>query len=459
MPDPSRSRKPPQLRIPEAPRLTERDRAEFTQAVAETPPELLGAVRDLPSASGLPSPSALLRELQSGKRRVRDDSTVSLRQRTQEEARQLLESFLRARRAAGDRFVMVIHGKGYRSPEGRAVLAPRVPEWLAGWKPELVATWGEARREDGGSGALYVVFDRAGYAQPFRRRGSPAGECSRPMGPMDPTRESRRSRPTGAAWDPEQYQRFGDHRFRPALELLHRVPVADASLVYDLGCGAGTVTRIIAERFPTARVIGLDSSPEMLAKASAEPNRIEWVRADIADWKPECAPQLIYSNAVLHWLQHHPTLFPRLLGYLAPRGCLAVQMPLSHSQPSHLLMCETLANGGAGGSPLGDEALAAAAAREWVLDSGAYYELLAPQASALDIWETEYFHRLEGEDAVLEWVRATGLRPVLNGLDGADLERFIEVYRERLRAAYPRRADGNTVYPFRRLFLVATRRD
>ena len=237
------------------------------------------------------------------------------------------------------------------------------------------------------------------------------------------------------------------------------MPVADASLVYDLGCGTGTVTRIIAERFPTARVIGLDSSPEMLAKASAEPSRIEWVRADIAGWEPEHAPQIIYSNAALHWLRHHPTLFPRLLGYLAPRGCLAVQMPLSHSQPSHVLMCETLANGGTGGSPLGDEALAAAAAREWVLDSDAYYDLLAPQAATLDIWETEYLHRLEGDDAVLEWVKATGLRPVLNGLDGADLERFLGVYRERLRAAYPRRADGYTGYPFRRLFLVATRRD
>ncbi len=185
---------------------------------------------------------------------------------------------------------------------------------------------------------------------------------------MDPTREARRSRPRGASWDPDQYRRFGDHRLRPALELLHRVQRAAASLVYDLGCGTGTVTWIIAERFSTARVIGLDSSPKMLAKASAQPSRIEWGRADIADWEPGQAPELIYSKTALHWLRHHPTLFPRLLGYLAPRGCLAVQMPLSHSQPSHALMCETLANGGAGGSPLGDEALAAAAAREWVLD-------------------------------------------------------------------------------------------
>ena len=264
-------------------------------------------------------------------------------------------------------------------------------------------------------------------------------------------------RAAGADWDPAQYDRFRDYRLRPALELLDRVPITEASLVYDLGCGAGTVTRIVAGRFPGAHVTGLDSSPEMLAKARAEPNRIEWIHGDIADWEPEQPPDLIFSNAALHWLEDHPGLFPRLVGYLAPGGCLAVQMPLSHAQPSHTLMCETLANGGAGGSPLGDEAVAAAAARDWVLDSSAYYELLAPHSSELDIWETEYLHRLEGEDAVLEWVRATGLRPVLNGLTGADLARFLEVYRDRLREAYPRRTDGTTVYPFPRLFLVATR--
>ena len=269
----------------------------------------------------------------------------------------------------------------------------------------------------------------------------------------------RAGRPQAANgdWDPAQYARFRDHRLRPALELLDRIPITDPSLVYDLGCGSGAVTRIIAERFPGARVVGLDSSPEMLARARAAPGRIEWVRGDITEWEPERAPDLIFSNAVLHWLEDHPGLFPRLLGALAPGGCLAVQMPLSHAQPSHTLMCETLANGGVDGSPLGNEAVAAAAARDWVLDSGAYYDLLAPVAAALDIWETEYLHRLAGEDAVLEWVKATGLRPVLNGLTGADLARFLEVYRERLREAYPRRSDGCTVYPFPRLFLVATR--
>lgn len=158
MPDPSRKRKPPRLEFPDPEATTEHDRAEFERAVEETPPELPGAVRDLPGTSPLPSASTLLRELQSGKRRVRDDCAISLRQKTREEARRLLENFLRAHRIRGDRFVRVIHGKGYRSEGGQPVLARRVPEWLAVWKPELVAAWGEARREDGGSGALYVVL-------------------------------------------------------------------------------------------------------------------------------------------------------------------------------------------------------------------------------------------------------------------------------------------------------------
>lgn len=158
MPDPSRKRKPPRLEFPAADAPTELDRAEFARAVRDTPPELVVAVRDLPVASSQPSPHTLLRDLQSGRRRVREDCALSLRQKTREEARRLLENFLRARQLRGDRFVSVIHGKGYRSPEGRAVLARRVPEWLADWKPELVAAWGEARQEDGGSGALYVVL-------------------------------------------------------------------------------------------------------------------------------------------------------------------------------------------------------------------------------------------------------------------------------------------------------------
>lgn len=263
------------------------------------------------------------------------------------------------------------------------------------------------------------------------------------------------SRPRG--WDPSCYAKFRGPRLRPALELLSRVPVDEASLVYDLGCGTGEVTRVLARRFRGARVVGLDASRAMLERASAKPGRIEWVLGDIAEWTPATAPDLIYSNAALHWLDDHASLFLHLFGALAPGGCLAVQIPLSETQPSHRLMLQTLEDGGGDGRRLGDPSLAAAAARGWVLDPHAYHDLLGPLAADLDLWRTDYFHRLEGEDAVFEWVRSTALRPVFEGLREPELARFLELYRKRLRAAYPRRADGFTLYVFPRLFLVATR--
>ena len=260
----------------------------------------------------------------------------------------------------------------------------------------------------------------------------------------------------GTTWDPTLYLKFSDHRLRPALELLDRVPIASPSAIYDLGCGHGRLTRLMAERWPAARVHGLDNSKEMLAKAAADGPDLTWIEADLHQWQPELAPELLYSNAALQWLDGHEVLFPRLIGLLAPGGCLAVQMPLSWGMPSHRLMRETLADGGPGGRSLGTEELCRGVARKWVEDADVYYDWLVGRAKTLDIWETEYLQVLEGADPVLEWVKGTGLRPILNGLGDTERATFLEEYARRLRTAYPMRADGRTLYPFRRLFIVAT---
>ena len=263
-------------------------------------------------------------------------------------------------------------------------------------------------------------------------------------------------------WDPARYHRFSDHRRRPAVELLARVPRAEPRLAVDLGCGSGEITRLIAERWPGADVQGVDNSPDMLARARAGDEegasaRVEWVEGDIADWSPPSPPGLLYANASLQWVEGHEVLFPRLFGTLAPGGVLAVQMPRSREARSHLLMHEVLATAGPGSTPIGPESLRREIARKWVLDPGEYFDLLAPGAERIDIWTTEYLQVLAGEDPVLEWVSGTGLRPILNGLEGNERARFLEVYRRALRGAYPRRADGTTLYPFPRLFIVAVR--
>lgn len=268
--------------------------------------------------------------------------------------------------------------------------------------------------------------------------------------------QPNQGRLAGRHWDPNQYLKFADHRLRPALELLDRIPLEDPKVIYDIGCGTGQITRLIAERWPAAKVYGLDNSPEMLAKASAEPSSVEWIEADIQQWSPSAAPDLIYSNATLQWVTDHQELFPRLAGAVQPGGCLAVQMPLSWGMASHHLMRETLATGGIDGQALGSAELRQAVGRKWVEDAPEYYDLLEGLCSNVDIWETEYLQILAGDDPVLEWVKGTGLRPILNGLGDAEREQFLTQYRQRLREAYPLRTNGQTIYPFRRLFIVAT---
>lgn len=303
--------------------------------------------------------------------------------------------------------------------------------------------------------------------------------------------QGHRGQAAGTSWNPTQYAKFADQRLRPALDLLNRAPVVAPKTIYDLGCGPGDITRMIAERWPEAQVFGVDNSKEMLQKAAQgdasassnpamgagfegkNPNTpVTWIEADITTWTPERtylagpgiaagthtpAPDFIYSNATLQWVAGHDTLFPRLLRTLAPGGVIAIQMPLSWDSPSHRLMRETLANGGPDGSSLGTEQLRQTMGRKWVESAEYYYDLLADECSDLDIWQTEYLQLLEGENPVLEWVKGTGLRPVLNSLGDAERATFLAEYAQRLRVAYPLRANGKTLYPFARLFIVATR--
>ncbi|WP_437316826.1 methyltransferase domain-containing protein [Sorangium sp. So ce385] len=256
-----------------------------------------------------------------------------------------------------------------------------------------------------------------------------------------------------ASWDPAQYLKFEDQRARPAVDLLGRVDVTVPGDIVDLGCGAGNITRLVAQRFPDRGVLGVDSSPEMLAKARAVLPGARFVEGDIARFAPPAPPALIFSNAALHWLDDHAALFPALLGRLARGGVLAVQMPRNHGAPSHAAMVEVSR------MPRFRDKLAKLVRESPVAAPAAYYGVLAPHAARIDLWETEYLHILEGENPVVEWTLGTALRPLLAALDGeGERAEFLEAYGTRVAAAYPKAADGKTPFPFRRLFLVATAR-
>ncbi len=256
-------------------------------------------------------------------------------------------------------------------------------------------------------------------------------------------------------WDPTQYHQYGELRLRPALELLAQVAHRNPELIYDVGTGGGDVARLMAQRWPDATVVGTDTSAEMLDKAAAAPSRVIWKQHDVQDWDPADPPDIIYSNAVLHWVPDHDALLLRLANSLAPGGVLAIQMPLSWCEPSHRLMRDVLEAPGADGSPLGSAALRSRMGRRPVGDPAHYHRLLSPELGSVEVWTTRYLQVLEGRDPVLEWVKGTALRPVLDELVGEKLETFLERYRRELQSAYEQGPDGKTLFPFPRVFIVA----
>ncbi len=250
-------------------------------------------------------------------------------------------------------------------------------------------------------------------------------------------------------WNPHQYSLFAGQRVRPALDLIARIPLEHPRTVADLGCGTGNVTRILRKRWPHASITGVDGSPQMLAEARKTETDIGWEQIDVAAWNPPAKFDLVFSNAALHWLDDHAALLARLSGNVAAGGMLAVQMPRNFAAPSHTLMHELAS------SPPWRDALATLLRPQPVLSPEAYYGLLAPNARFLDIWETEYLQILEGENSVAEWTKGTWLAPLLAALAPGARAAFESEYRRRVAGAYPRQPDGKTLFPFKRLFIVA----
>ncbi|MEJ0020925.1 MAG: methyltransferase domain-containing protein [Acetobacteraceae bacterium] len=254
---------------------------------------------------------------------------------------------------------------------------------------------------------------------------------------------------TEAAWDPGQYLRFAGERLRPALDLLAQVPLDAPARVVDLGCGAGNVTAILRQRFPAADIVGVDGSPAMIDKARASVADCRFELGDFFHWQPPAPLDLIFTNAALQWVDRHSELLPRLLALLAPGGVLAIQVPAMHEAPLRRV-------------PVGLAAqepwrahLGGVVSAPDILSPAEYWDLLRPRVAALDIWQTTYMHALSGENAVLEWASGSSLRPFLDRIPQDRLGEFRRAYADAVRPHYPRRADGTTLLPFQRLFMVA----
>lgn len=255
-----------------------------------------------------------------------------------------------------------------------------------------------------------------------------------------------------ADWDAAQYLKFKDERTRPVVDLLARVRTEAPRRCFDLGCGPGNSTAVLRQTFPDAEIVGLDRSPDMLAKARADLPDIPFVQADLATWTPDAPCDVMLSNAVLQWLPDHAALLARLAGGLAPGGSLAVQMPDNFDEPSHTLMREVAAAG-----PWASRLGAAGEARTRIASVDAYYGWLRQAGCSVDLWHTTYVHPLQGTRAIVEWFKSTGLKPYLDALENAERTAFLDSYAEKLDLAYPAQPDGTVLLRFPRLFFVARR--
>lgn len=263
----------------------------------------------------------------------------------------------------------------------------------------------------------------------------------------------KRSSARGAVmptWSPGTYLQYASERGRPYADLIARVPITPATVV-DLGCGPGQLSAMLRERWPGVRIVGVDSSPEMIERARLDDavGGTTYELGDIATWQAERPVDLLISNAAFQWVPEQLEVVPRLRDSVADGGVLAFQVPNNYAETCHVLLRDLARQ-----SRFAPHLAHVDGSRG--VDPRTYLELLADDGWSLDAWETTYLHLLDGEDAVFRWLSGTGARPYLQALPDDLRTDFEAAYRAALREAYPRHPYG-TVLPFRRTFVVARR--
>ncbi len=256
-------------------------------------------------------------------------------------------------------------------------------------------------------------------------------------------------------WNAKTYSKFLDLRTRPAKDLLYAIPESfQPKMVYDLGCGPGNSTILLKDRWPDAKVVGLDSSVDMLAQAKRDYPQLEFVEGDLSSFHPDEHPDCIFSNAALQWVGEHDILIPKLLRFLKPGGVLAIQMPNNWHCPSHQVTIQVLQDH-TQWTPL-LKSLRYGPLFSPFYEATRYYDILSEaKSSGIQIWETEYIQEVGDHQGVFNWVQGTGLRPVLSQMSASDQKEFEEAYVATVSKAYPLQKNGKVLLPFRRLFMVA----
>jgi trans-aconitate 2-methyltransferase len=247
-------------------------------------------------------------------------------------------------------------------------------------------------------------------------------------------------------WNPDLYLKFGDERTRPAIDLVGRID-SDPMTILDVGCGPGNSTRVLLRRWPGSRIVGIDSSQEMIVKAREDIPELDWILADASTFETEDRFDLIFSNAVIQWIPDHASLFERFFGLLSEKGVIAVQVPIYGEMPlSHAI--DTVSKM----DPWKDR-MKGCSDSFTLNDPGFYYDMLSEKMH-LDMWQTDYYHVMPSHGSILDWIRSTGLRPYLDRIREEERPAFEGEVLERMKNLYPEQKDGSILFQFKRLFFV-----
>jgi trans-aconitate 2-methyltransferase len=251
-------------------------------------------------------------------------------------------------------------------------------------------------------------------------------------------------------WSPGQYLKFRNERTQPAIDLISKIKMDNPKSIIDIGCGPGNSTQALYQRWPTAEIVGLDHSEEMIRKAKEDYPKQKWVLADASRFQSDRKYDLVFSNAALQWIPDHEKLLPRLLDLLNDKGGLAVQVPANNESPLHKALSAVSSRQMWNKFTAGCEQLLN------YRSSAYYYDLLSPVVSEIDLWETRYYHILTSHQGLIEWYRSTGMRPFLERLpDDVSRTRFENDVLEACRNDYKIQRDGKILFPFQRIFFVA----
>lgn len=259
-----------------------------------------------------------------------------------------------------------------------------------------------------------------------------------------------------ADWDPAQYRLFAEQRAQPFWDLADLIDASAGVDAVDLGCGDGELTIALAARLGTRSMLGVDSSPAMLAAAAAAEDEgfganVRFEAGDISTWTAPATVDLVFSNAALQWVPRHTEVLRRWSAALRPGGQIAVQLPMNGHRPQHVVARE-LAESDRFRGAFGPDGPPVDPVATYVLEPEEYAETLH-ELGFVDqhVRVQVYPHVLPSSRHVVEWVKGTTLTRFRTRLDPATYDDFVAAYEARLLDVIGRHEPF--FFPFRRVLL------